>query len=216
MGSTGCGGCFWPWVSERHINKSHHYNLSLCCMNITSCLFFALQASCCSSEALLTTPECVNSLIPPMPLFPEQGYSSSIRGKVWGINLASFVLVTGDAYLRTGLELQRVMRWRSNVSAIIYLGVSFTSSALWFCIKFWFGCTSQEALVCECEAHKSGTSPNKPHRYRLILTYFKLCSSAEFRSDTHCEKIKVCHRRFSTTACCSIISWRTLNILPAT
>ncbi|KAM3612332.1 uncharacterized protein V6R79_007017 [Siganus canaliculatus] len=38
-----------------------------------------VRASCCSSGALSTTPECVNSLIPPTPLFHEQGYSSSIR-----------------------------------------------------------------------------------------------------------------------------------------
>lgn len=86
MASTGCGGCSWLWVSDTHHFKSKHIShdcwLFLLCRNVCSSwpFFFGLQASCCSLEALLTTPECVNLPIPPTPLFPAQGYSSSIRG----------------------------------------------------------------------------------------------------------------------------------------
>ena len=45
------------------------------------CVLLALQASCCSSEASLTTPGCVSWRTPPTPLCPGQGSSSSIRGE---------------------------------------------------------------------------------------------------------------------------------------
>lgn len=77
VASTGCGGCFWRWVSG-----GGGVTLTLCGHQDGSSVFFAVQASCCLSGGLLTTPESESWQIPFMPLFLEQGYSSSIRGKV--------------------------------------------------------------------------------------------------------------------------------------
>lgn len=91
-----------------------------CCVviSLVICLLFGIQALCCLSEASWTTPECVNWLIPLTPPFLEQGYSSSIKGKVRGSWRKYPAILT---YCLSGLSLvgrsfKSVLDWFMNGS----------------------------------------------------------------------------------------------------